>query len=74
MNARPSFDRVKAAFFAFIALNIFTIPLSPVSGGVMTREAYMPIMYVKLAIVAVFVILALRIFVLQRLYDRRRGW
>jgi hypothetical protein len=46
-----NYTKMQGAWMAFIILNIFTIPLSPVAGGLMTRESYMWIMYIKLVII-----------------------
>ena len=51
-----NFETLKTCFGIFFFLNILTIPLSPVmGGGLMSKEAYAPIMYVKLSLIGLFI-------------------
>jgi len=63
---RINFDTIKICFCVFIILNLLTIPLSPVmGGGLMSKEAYAPIMYVKLSLMGAFAIWGIVLLVMH---------
>lgn len=63
---RINFDTIKTCFYVFIILNILTMPLSPHNGGgLMSKEAYAPIMNVKFAIMGAFAIWGIVLLVMH---------
>lgn len=68
-NVKPNhWQKYKDCWWIFLALNILTVPLSPMGGGVMSRDAYMPIMCVKLSIVALLLLVGLYMKISSKLY------
>lgn len=47
-----SMDKVVNLWYAFLVINILTIPLSPVAGGLISRDVYIYIMGIKLGFLA----------------------
>lgn len=45
-------NKVVNYWYAFLAINLLTIPLSPVAGGLISRDVYIYIMGIKLGFLA----------------------
>ena len=69
INVKPKhWQRYQEFWFVFLVLNLFTIPLSPMGCGAMSRAAYMPIMWIKVAIVALLLLTGLYMQISSKLY------
>jgi len=68
-----NFETLKTCFGIFFFLNLLTIPLSPVmGGGLMSKEAYTPIMYVKLSLIGLFIAWGAVLLVMHIVFLRKK--
>lgn len=69
---RVNFETLQVSFVIFLVLNLLTMPLSPYNPyggkGLMSKEAYAPIMYVKSAIFVLFIIWFVVLLVMHCLF------
>ena len=60
LEKQYNWERWKNCWWAFLALNALTVFISPVSNpGLISRESYMPFMWVKVLIVALLLLFGL---------------
>lgn len=48
-------------------VNVLTIPLSPMGGGMMSEKQYTPLMYVKVGVIGILAFLTLTVWLWNRI-------